>query len=391
MGAAFGGGAAQQVFGGRGAGNLLTRATAVCAGIFMLTSVSLAYVSSSGDRDLKARIVEEQRKGKGNEGTARQATKPKPATPPTDGAAAGVAGGQVSRPGPARTPDGARRERLVDCARLLVALKLGDRRLGPSRGLLARLGRRLRAHGHRAAVRARAAARSERHELAALPLLARGRGDDGRSGARSASARAVALVLGALGVAAPYAAMRARARARAGRGRGDGDRDGPALERVARRRHGARRMDRRAGRGRRHRDAAIDVRARPVGGGLALLLASLSRYEAWPVCGVFAVLCAARAVARDGREARPSDRRGRPARDRMRDRGCSPGPRSGWRGTRMPTAARCTSSHGSPRSGAPSARPTRRWPTSCSGSRARWSSRRPRPRRSASAGSSLYS
>jgi preprotein translocase subunit SecG len=79
MGAAFGGGA-QQVFGGRGAGNILTRATAVCAGIFMLTSVSLAYVSSSGDRDLKARIVEEQRKGKGNEGTKVKPVKPKPAT-----------------------------------------------------------------------------------------------------------------------------------------------------------------------------------------------------------------------------------------------------------------------------------------------------------------------
>src|SRR5579862_9534667 len=78
MGAAFGGGATAQVFGGRGAGNILTRATAVCAGIFMLTSVSLAYFSSSGDRDLKARIVEEQRKGKGNEGTRIKATKPKP-------------------------------------------------------------------------------------------------------------------------------------------------------------------------------------------------------------------------------------------------------------------------------------------------------------------------
>jgi preprotein translocase subunit SecG len=75
MGAAFGGGA-QQVFGGRGAGNLLTRATAVCAGIFMLTSVSLAYFSSSGDRELKARIVEEQRKGKGHEGTRVKPTKP---------------------------------------------------------------------------------------------------------------------------------------------------------------------------------------------------------------------------------------------------------------------------------------------------------------------------
>src|SRR6516225_6496993 len=69
MGAAFGGAATQQVFGGRGAGNLLTRATAVCAATFMLTSVSLAYLSSSGDRQLKARIVEEQRKGRGNEGT----------------------------------------------------------------------------------------------------------------------------------------------------------------------------------------------------------------------------------------------------------------------------------------------------------------------------------
>jgi preprotein translocase subunit SecG len=83
MGAAFGGGT-QQVFGGRGAGNILTRATAVCAGIFMLTSVSLAYVSSSGDRELKARIVEEQRKGKGNEGTKVKATKPKPVDAPTN-------------------------------------------------------------------------------------------------------------------------------------------------------------------------------------------------------------------------------------------------------------------------------------------------------------------
>jgi preprotein translocase subunit SecG len=84
MGAAFGGGATQQVFGGRGAGNLLTRATAICAAIFMLTSVSLAYFSSSGDRDLKARIVEEQRKGKGTEGTRIKSTKPKPTTPPAE-------------------------------------------------------------------------------------------------------------------------------------------------------------------------------------------------------------------------------------------------------------------------------------------------------------------
>jgi preprotein translocase subunit SecG len=83
MGAAFGG-ATQQVFGGRGAGNILTRATAICAATFMLTSVSLAWVSSSGDRELKAKIVEEQRKGKGNEGTKVKASKPKPSAAPME-------------------------------------------------------------------------------------------------------------------------------------------------------------------------------------------------------------------------------------------------------------------------------------------------------------------
>jgi preprotein translocase subunit SecG len=53
MGAAFGGGASAQVFGGRGAGNILTRATAVCAATFMITSVTLAYLSSSRDRSLE--------------------------------------------------------------------------------------------------------------------------------------------------------------------------------------------------------------------------------------------------------------------------------------------------------------------------------------------------
>ena len=50
---AMGGGAAAQVFGGRGAGNFMTRLTAACAAIFMLTSISLAYLSSAGDRQLR--------------------------------------------------------------------------------------------------------------------------------------------------------------------------------------------------------------------------------------------------------------------------------------------------------------------------------------------------
>jgi preprotein translocase subunit SecG len=84
MGAAFGGGGAAQVFGGRGAGNLLTRATAVCATTFMLTSVSLAYLSSSGDRALRARTAMEESKVK-EKGTARpKEAKPEGSTaPPT--------------------------------------------------------------------------------------------------------------------------------------------------------------------------------------------------------------------------------------------------------------------------------------------------------------------
>jgi preprotein translocase subunit SecG len=91
MGAAFGGGATQQVFGGRGAGNILTRATAICAATFMLTSVTLAYVASAGDRDLKAHILEEQRKGKGHEGTKVKANKPKAAATAPDNAPAAPA------------------------------------------------------------------------------------------------------------------------------------------------------------------------------------------------------------------------------------------------------------------------------------------------------------
>ena len=78
MGAAFGG-ATSQVFGGRGAGNLLTRTTAICAAVFMLTSVSLAYLSSSGDRALKARVAQEQTKTK-DQGQKREKQDSPPAT-----------------------------------------------------------------------------------------------------------------------------------------------------------------------------------------------------------------------------------------------------------------------------------------------------------------------
>ncbi|MBW2383157.1 MAG: preprotein translocase subunit SecG [Deltaproteobacteria bacterium] len=46
LGAALGGGGANTVFGGRGAGNFLTKITTGSAIIFMLTSLSLAYLGS---------------------------------------------------------------------------------------------------------------------------------------------------------------------------------------------------------------------------------------------------------------------------------------------------------------------------------------------------------
>jgi preprotein translocase subunit SecG len=102
MGAAFGGSTAQ-VFGGRGAGNILTRATAICAGVFMLTSVSLAYLSSSGDRALRAKVAEEEsrRKVKG-----QKREKEKSDAPTSSGSAAPAPSTSAPEPEPLpMTPD----------------------------------------------------------------------------------------------------------------------------------------------------------------------------------------------------------------------------------------------------------------------------------------------
>jgi preprotein translocase subunit SecG len=51
MGAVFGGGAGATVFGSRGAGNFLTRMTTAAAVVFMLTSLTLAYVAQDRTGD----------------------------------------------------------------------------------------------------------------------------------------------------------------------------------------------------------------------------------------------------------------------------------------------------------------------------------------------------
>lgn len=67
MGASFGSGASQTLFGSSGSGNALTRATAILALVFFLTSLGLAYVakqkSMSADEVIDAGIptLEESR------------------------------------------------------------------------------------------------------------------------------------------------------------------------------------------------------------------------------------------------------------------------------------------------------------------------------------------
>lgn len=53
---ALSGAAATQVFGGRGAGNLLTKTTWVTATIFLFTSLTLAYLSSSTTDSLEKKV-----------------------------------------------------------------------------------------------------------------------------------------------------------------------------------------------------------------------------------------------------------------------------------------------------------------------------------------------
>ena len=50
VGAAFGSGASQTVFGSQGSGNFITRTTAILATLFFATSLSLGYIASHNSR-----------------------------------------------------------------------------------------------------------------------------------------------------------------------------------------------------------------------------------------------------------------------------------------------------------------------------------------------------
>ena len=59
MGAAFGAGSSQTMFGSSGAGNFLTKLTTVAAIVFMLTSFSLATITNTKDQNSVVNEIEE--------------------------------------------------------------------------------------------------------------------------------------------------------------------------------------------------------------------------------------------------------------------------------------------------------------------------------------------
>jgi preprotein translocase subunit SecG len=78
--AALGGSGSQQVFGGRGAGNFLTRGTWVLATTFFVTSVVLAYLSSSTDDSISDKRAKPAAAAPADDDTAKTPAE-KPAEP----------------------------------------------------------------------------------------------------------------------------------------------------------------------------------------------------------------------------------------------------------------------------------------------------------------------
>ena len=82
---ALGGGGAQQVFGGSGAGNFLTKTTWATAAIFFFTSISLAYLSSSTDESMRKHSQALQKQHEQNAPLSTQ-TSPAKSAPPAGSA-----------------------------------------------------------------------------------------------------------------------------------------------------------------------------------------------------------------------------------------------------------------------------------------------------------------
>ena len=72
IGAAFGGGSSQTVFGGRGATDFLSKATMVLGGLFFAMSLALALISSHSTRQESSLIGREARRATTSAQTQQQ-------------------------------------------------------------------------------------------------------------------------------------------------------------------------------------------------------------------------------------------------------------------------------------------------------------------------------
>src|SRR5205823_8768803 len=86
--AALGGGSSTSVFGGRGSVTFLAKVTEVCAAIFMITSLTLAYRSSHSDSVMRA-----NRNIAAEDASKKKTASDKPALPTGQTAPAPATGG----------------------------------------------------------------------------------------------------------------------------------------------------------------------------------------------------------------------------------------------------------------------------------------------------------
>lgn len=102
MAALGGGGNSSSVFGGRGSVTFLAKVTEVCAVIFMITSLTLAWRSSHSDSVLRARHNLATQDAKAPAGPAAPAANGTGAAPAAPASTAPAAGSPTAPPAPKR-------------------------------------------------------------------------------------------------------------------------------------------------------------------------------------------------------------------------------------------------------------------------------------------------
>lgn len=102
MGAAFGGGGSQTLFGSTGASTFLSKATTVAAIVFMLTSLVLAYISSHRQADSIMQQapapVEQSAPAAQSEAAPQESSAPAQSAPATQGQAAPMESAAPAKP-----------------------------------------------------------------------------------------------------------------------------------------------------------------------------------------------------------------------------------------------------------------------------------------------------